>query len=296
MKISRQIGIITVLQRNEKVTAPYLAEKFEVSVRTINRDIEDICAAGIPVVTIRGQNGGISIMEDFKLDTTVFTNDELTSILTGLKSLESVSGNENMSALITKLADAMPEDDIIIDLASFYKESLSVKIGLLKTAIRDKRHVSFSYYYKKGEAEKQIEPYKIIYKWAAWYAFGWCVEKKDFRLYKMSRLWDLKLLDRVFEPRPIPESALDFGGHIKDDYFITAIYEPGEKYKLVEEYGPECFETLPDGRLYTRWGFTDIDDAVLYFMGFGNRVEVIEPVEIRERLKKMAEEILGKYN
>lgn len=91
MKIDRLIGIITTLQQKKIVTAPYLAEKFEVSRRTINRDIEDICKAGIPIVTTQGVNGGISIMDGFSLDTTVFTEQELAAIFTGLKSLDSVS-------------------------------------------------------------------------------------------------------------------------------------------------------------------------------------------------------------
>ena len=91
MKIYRLIGIITILQQQKTVTAPYLAEKFEVSRRTISRDIEDICRAGIPLVTTQGAGGGISIMEGFRLDTTVFTKQELAAILTGLKSLDSVS-------------------------------------------------------------------------------------------------------------------------------------------------------------------------------------------------------------
>ena len=109
MKIDRLIGIITTLQQKKIVTAPYLAEKFEVSRRTINRDIEDICKAGIPVITTQGANGGISIMEGFSLDTTIFTEQELTAIFTGLKSLDSVSN----SAFAEKLAQKIGGSEAI---------------------------------------------------------------------------------------------------------------------------------------------------------------------------------------
>ena len=102
MKIDRLIGIITTLQQKKNVTAPYLAEKFEVSRRTINRDIEDICKAGIPIVTTPGANGGISIMEGFSLDTTIFTEQELAAIFTGLKSLDSVSSSATAEKLAQK--------------------------------------------------------------------------------------------------------------------------------------------------------------------------------------------------
>ena len=169
MKIDRLIGIITTLQQKKIVTAPYLAEKFEVSRRTINRDIEDICKAGIPIVTTQGANGGISIMEGFSLDTTVFTEQELTAIFTGLKSLDSVS----RSALAEKLAQKIGgskaitlSDHMVIDLSSFYKDDLASKIEQIKLAIRETRCIAFHYCYNKGEADKLIEPYLIVFKWS----------------------------------------------------------------------------------------------------------------------------------
>lgn len=105
MKIDRLIGILSILLQQEKVTAPYLAEKFEVSRRTINRDIEDICKAGIPIVTTQGPNGGISIMDGYRIDRTVLTSSEMQSILTGLRSLDSVSGTNKYQQLMDKLSN-----------------------------------------------------------------------------------------------------------------------------------------------------------------------------------------------
>ena len=104
MKIDRLIGILSILLQKEKVTAPYLADKFEVSRRTINRDIEDICKAGIPIVTTRGVNGGISIMEGYRMDKTLLTSREMQSILAGLRSLDSVSFTGQYRQLMDKLA------------------------------------------------------------------------------------------------------------------------------------------------------------------------------------------------
>lgn len=299
MKIDRLVGIITTLQRNGKVTATYLAEKFEVSRRTVIRDIEDICLAGIPIVTSRGTGGGISIMDGFSLDTTVFTRDELSSILTGLKSLDSVSKSPVYSRLLGKLTgegtDSIAPDNIMIDLASFYKDSLSEKIEIFKKAIANKKLVSFRYYYSKGEENKIIEPYIIVFKWSDWYIFGWSEDSKGFRLYKLNRLWELCLMDMLFEARNISEADMKWGSHISDDYFITAIYESSEKYKLVEEYGPSCFETMEDGRLYTRWGFTDPDTAAYEFLAHGDKVEIVEPAEMREKVRKLAESIAKKH-
>lgn len=298
MKIERLIGIITTLQQKEKVTAPYLAEKFEVSRRTINRDIEDLCRAGIPIVTTQGTNGGISLMEGFALDTTVFTKQELSAVFTGLKSLDSVSSSRNADRLASKMGagDALDQIDYMtINLASFYKSSLSSKIELMKEAINERKCISFRYYYNKGEADKFIEPYRIYFMWSDWYVFGYCRERQDFRLYKLRRLWDLQVSEEKYEVREIPDEKLQFGTHMTDDYFVTAIYDADVKYKLVEEYGPNSFFVMDDGRLYAKWGFGSPEGALSWFLGLGEKVTVVEPPEMIERLKETLAAISEKY-
>ncbi|MBP3602966.1 MAG: YafY family transcriptional regulator [Lachnospiraceae bacterium] len=298
MKIERLIGIITTLQQKEKVTAPYLAEKFEVSRRTINRDIEDICRAGIPIVTTQGINGGISLMEGFALDTTVFTRQELSTVFTGLKSLDSVSSSQSADKLASKMGagDTLELiDSMTIDLASFYKSSLSSKIELIKKGISERKCLAFHYYYNKGEADKLIEPYRIYFMWSDWYVFGYCKQRQDFRLYKLRRLWDLQLSEESYEVRAIPDEKLQFGTHMTDDYFVTAIYDSGVKYKLVEEYGPNSFSVMEDGRLYAKWGFNSAEDALPWFLGLGDKVKVIEPPEMVEMMKDTLATVSNKY-
>lgn len=292
MKIDRLIGIITTLQQKGKVTAPFLAEKFEVSRRTINRDIEDICRAGIPIVTTQGKDGGIQIMEGFQLDTTVFTEEELEAILVGVKSVDSVSRTPQHAGVSGKIGGVLPiAEHIVIDLASFYHGSLSEKIDLFKQAIKENRRVRFHYYYNRGEEDKVIEPALIVYQWSSWYVFGFCPERNDFRMYKLQRLWEPKLLDTTFEPKKISEEKRQFGQNMTDDIIIPAVYEPGEAYRLVESYGPTCFQIQDDGMLYTEWGFSSYERALDWFLGFGSRVQVLGPEEFleiyRAELKKM---------
>ena len=299
MKIERLIGIITTLQQKEKVTAPYLAEKFEVSRRTINRDIEDLCRAGIPIVTTQGTNGGISIMEGFALDTTVFTKQELAAVFTGLKSLDSVSTSRSADKLASKMGagDALDlMDSMTIDLASFYKSSLSSKIELIKRGISEQKCLAFHYYYNKGEEDKIIEPYRIYFMWSDWYVFGYCKQRQDFRLYKLRRLWNLQLSEKRYEVREIPDEKLQFGTHMADDYFVAAIYDPSVKYKLVEEYGPDSFSIMEDGRLYAKWGFSSAENALSWFLGLGDKVKVIEPPEMVEKMRDVLTAISEKYS
>ena len=290
MKIDRLIGIITVLQQKKKVTAPYLAKKFEVSRRTINRDIEDICRAGIPIVTTQGKGGGISIMEGFNLDTKIFTSEELQAIFTGLKSIDSISSTSYADKLKSKFSgkdSVIPvSDNIIIDLSTYYKDSLAKKTELLKKAINQKRLVSFRYYYSKGEVDKLIEPYLIMFKWSSWYLFGYCTERHDFRLYKLNRLWNLHITETEYVFRKTPEHISDFDGHFPDYYVITAVFDSSERYRLIEEYGVGCYTETEEGQLLFKRGFTNRDVLISWLLSFGDKVEVLEPAEVREEIKK----------
>ena len=124
MKLDRLIGILSILLQRERVTAPELAERFEVSRRTIQRDVEALCRAGIPLVTVQGAGGGISILEGYRVDRTVLTGPEMQDILAGLRSLDSVSGTCRYAQLMEKLSAGagtlIPEGaDTLIDLSSW---------------------------------------------------------------------------------------------------------------------------------------------------------------------------------
>jgi predicted DNA-binding transcriptional regulator YafY len=185
MKLDRLLGILTVLLRNDRVTAPQLAARFEVNRRTIGRDIDALCMAGIPVVTHQGAGGGLSIAEGYKLDKSVLTTAELSGIISALKGLGSVTDRPNIERTLDKLrinSDAMVSlrEPIIIDLASHYKGQLTGKIELIKRAILESRLIEFDYYYEKGESHRRVEPYFVIFQWSSWYLFGFCHERKDW--------------------------------------------------------------------------------------------------------------------
>ena len=224
MKIDRQIGILSVLLQKETVTAPYLAEKFEVSRRTINRDIEDLCKEGIPIVTKQGVNGGISIIENYKLDKTLFTQGEMLDILAGLRSLDSVNGTNRYGQLMEKLSVGSSDfmvgnQSVLIDLSSWYKDSLAPKIELIRTSIDRCRKLEFIYYSPKGETVRYIESYYLIFRWSSWYVWGWCEKRSDFRLFKLNRMDQVKISEQEFLLRQVPMPDLSdervFPGGIK---------------------------------------------------------------------------------
>lgn len=192
MKIDRLIGILSVLLQEEKITAPELADKFEVSRRTINRDIEDLCKAGIPITTTQGFGGGISIMDGYKMNRTLLTSKDMQMILAGLRSLDSVSGSHYYGQLMEKIKAGSSDfvsgrDSIIIDLSSWYKDTLAPKIELIQNAVEERNLLTFQYYAPKGNSKRSIEPYYLVFKWSSWYVWGWCTEKKDFPVESRSK-------------------------------------------------------------------------------------------------------------
>lgn len=287
MKIDRLIGIITVLLQQQNVTAVMLAERFEVSRRTINRDIEDICKAGIPIVTTRGYGGGISIAEGYKIDKSVLKEEELQAILCGLKGFCSVSNDTNLANVMDKLSlksRLTDFDDIIsIDLSSHYRGTIVEKIEVLKGAIIQSKLVKFVYYSQKGDSVRLVEPYRIIFKWTSWYLLGYCTLRKDFRLFKLNRLWGLKITNDSFIIRETAEIS-----RCPDNYFdgksihLKALFSPSEKYRLIDENGIDCYTVTADGLLLYEWDFVSYDYMREWVFSFGDKVRILEPESLIE--------------
>jgi len=299
MKIDRLLGILTVLLQNDRVTAPFLAEKFEVNRRTIGRDIDTLCRAGIPIITHQGTGGGISIAEGFKLDKSILTATELSGIIAAIKGLGSVSEQSQIERTLDKLganADAVVSmsEPVVIDLASHYKGNLTRKIEQIKQAVLEARLIKFDYFYEKGESHRQIEPYFVIFQWSAWYVFGFCLERRDWRLFKLVRLWNLKICDEHFTPREIPPEKRDFNARFTDEIKLVALFDPAEKYRLIETYGFDSFTETERG-IRLEIGFTNRDFLITWLLGFGGKVTVLEPTDIADEIRNTAEKILSNY-
>ncbi|MCI8292094.1 MAG: YafY family transcriptional regulator [Hespellia sp.] len=300
MKIDRLIGILSVLLQEEKVTAPELAEKFEVSRRTISRDIEDLCRAGIPICTVQGAGGGICIMEGYRMDRTLLTSKDMQMILVGLRSLDSVSGSNYYGQLMEKIQTGSSNfvsgrDSMLIDLSSWYKEALAPKIKMIQTAIEERRILFFHYYAPKGESVRQIEPYYLIFKWTSWYIWGWCCARKDFRLFKLNRMDGMEVSNEQYLARTVVMPDLSNKRIFPEGIRVKAVFQPAVRWRLVEEFGPNCFETQLDGTLLFFRDYADEDSLLDWILTFQNQVEVLEPKEIRQKLLEIAKEMTKTY-
>ena len=300
MKIDRLIGILSILLQKEMITAPELAEHFEVSRRTINRDIEALCKAGIPIVTMRGAGGGICITDGYRMDRTLLTSKDMQMILAGLRSLDSIGGSRYYSQLMEKIQAGSSQfingnESILIDLSSWYKTTLAPKIATIQDAIENRHLLSFHYYAPSGESDRLIEPYYIVFKWTSWYVYGWCMKRNDFRMFKLNRMDKVLQTDKSYECRKalMPDLSTEkiFPGNIK----VKALFTPDMKWRLVEEFGPDCYEVTEEGRLLFTADYTDLENLITWLLTFGEKVEVIEPKEIRERILKTADAIYRVY-
>ena len=300
MKIDRLIGIISVLTQRDCVTAVDLAEQFEVSRRTINRDIELLCQAGLPIVTRPGAKGGISIMENYKLSRTVLTKDELRDILAGLRSLDSVTGSKRYGQLMEKLSagssDFMTGDQsLLIDLSSWYGDSLKPRIETIRRAINTRTLLRFRYCSPKGESVREVEPYYLIFRWSSWYLWGWCVGREDFRLFKLNRMDKLNSTGKAFAKRQVPLPDLSTEKIFPGGVRVTALFQPEYKWRLMEEFGPDSFEPQPDGRLLFHGDYTDRESLLTWLLTFGDKAELLEPREMKQAIRAIAQGLCRLY-
>ena len=275
MKMDRLIGILSILLQREQVTAPELVEQFEVSRRTIQRDIEALCRAGIPITTARGAGGGISIMEGYRVDRTVLTAPEMQAILAGLRSLDSVSGTRRYAQLMEKL-------------------SAGPKIEAIQNAMEQHHLVHFTYDAPKGTSVRSVEPYYLVFHWSTWYLWGWCQTRQDFRLFKLNRMTNLSTGD-PFTPRPAPLPDLDPERIYPTQYQVCVRFAPACRWRLVEEYGADSFTVQPDGTLLFRRGFPDADSVISWILTFGDGAELLEPAELREQLGALVSRLAQRY-
>lgn len=300
MKLDRLIGILSLLLQTDKITAPELAKRFEVSRRTINRDIESLCKAGIPIVTTQGAGGGISIMGSYKLDKTLLTSRDMRDILAGLRSLDSVNGTNRYGQLMEKLSAGssdflIGDQTMLIDLSSWYRQSLAPKIDIIRTAIDECRTLSFQYYAPGGEGQREIEPCFLIFRWSSWYVWGWCRLREDYRLFKLNRMEALELSASVFEKRKAPMPDLANERIFPGGLHVKAIFQPECKWRLIEEFGVDCFAEQEDGSLLFSADYTDKENLITWLMSFREKAILLEPKEVRDELVVSLKETLQQY-
>lgn len=299
MQLYRLMGILVLLLRRERLTASQLAECFEVSPRTIRRDVDALCRAGIPVVTAQGAGGGISLAPGYRLDPALFTREELMVILAGVQGMESVLPRSRAKDILDKLGNggAVPSSgEISVDLSSFNPDRLSLLLERLSGAIREHRLIRFTYSSPRGKSSRTVEPCRLLFRLSAWYLLGFCRERQDFRTFKLARLTGLEILEEGFSPREVPPEKLTFQEYFAGEgWRLRALFRPEAAWRLTEEYGEGAYTIQPDGRLLLERKFVSFQNLLEWILSFGAAAEVLEPPELREELRRQGEFLRDLY-
>lgn len=310
MKTDRLLSIIIYLLNRDLVTARELAEKFEVSVRTIQRDMEAIELAGIPIVTIQGPSGGYSIMDSFKLDRQYVSADDLFFIITALHSIDSSLPGGTIRSTIEKMKNLLPREGasilerrsekLSIDFSAFGgSEKQRQLFQVLEQAVEQQRLVSFSYSNNRLErTERTVEPMTLSFKWRSWYLFGFCLLRNDYRIFRLGRIRDVRTLDRRFSRREknLQEFSQETGRWNTADWIELILkFDPFIR-PVVEEYYPaDELHEQPDGSLIAKSRMPEDGWVYGLILSYGKYVEVLSPGRIRTLIKDAAQEIVRLY-
>lgn len=296
MQESRLFQIVYYLLDKGQATAPELAARFEVSVRTIYRDIDALSGAGIPVYAEAGRNGGIRLMHDFVLDQAVLSKEEKQEILAALQSINIVR-NIGESQTLQKLSAlfAVPTENWLeVDFSRWGNQGFDKeKFELLKTAVIHRRHVRICYAGSDGTVwERTVQPYKLVYKSKAWYLRAFCTEKQDMRTFKLNRILEMTLLEESFVRRSFPEEQDESA----DDYPLIVLRFPKEMaYRVYDEFDADQIEKQENGDLVASARMPEGAWLLSFLLSFGTQVEILSPGYLREEIVRQAEKILKKY-
>ena len=305
MKTDRILEIIIYLINHDNVPASFLAERFHVSVRTIQRDIDSISLMGIPVYASGGKYGGYSVLSTYKLKNTGIRNDEQQMIRNALESLATSYTNDTLNSLIEKYNAIIEKEGgqkVFWDFGVSRENKHVQEINkILERAIAEKEYVSFEYHNAHGDkTEPVVEPLAIQYKWYAWYLFAYSKQKKVYRTYKVARIQNLK--ETGEKSKVIHRNIKQLIEESQEAYVQTGIhievrFNP-EESGLIEEYFPDCpIENLEDGECRI---FLDVPEnerlwkALL--LSFGSRVRVVAPESYKNELIKTAQNFLSNYD
>ncbi|WP_019908599.1 helix-turn-helix transcriptional regulator [Paenibacillus sp. HW567] len=305
MKIDRLISIIMVLLEREKISASQLAEMFEVTRRTIFRDIEAINQAGIPIITYPGVHGGIGIMGEYKIEKRLFTVSDITALLTGLGSMHATMSSEEIMNAMAKVKGLIPEEQIreielksnqiVVDPMPWLgNKNLKLNLKDIRTALHERRLLSFQYSDQEGnKTRRKVEPYRLVLKDSNWYLQGYCSSREDFRIFRLSRVTDLELLEEIYTPREFDSSPLTPPDHNK--ITITLRIDSSLLDLMLELCGEENVEPCGNNKFTVKFPFTDNDFGYQMLLRLGDKCECLEPPHVRAELIQRIKAVLGVY-
>lgn len=297
MKIDRLFQIVYILLEKKTVTAKMLSERFEVSQRTIYRDIDILSQCGVPLYATKGRGGGITLLENFVLDKSTMTEQEQNQILMALQSLPK-GGKENVKQTLEKYSNFFQKSNenwIQVDFSQ-WGEQREFIFDVIKQAIINKKVISFLYYNSNGEkTERKAEPYQLWFKSRNWYIKAYCRKKKDLRLFKMSRMRNVIVTEEsfntVWQKKEQKINRYDFEN-------ITIVLEIDSivAYRVYDEFEIEQIEKMENGNFCIKMNCIENSWVYDYIISWGEYAVVKEPLFVKKKIEQKIKNMIKKYN
>jgi predicted DNA-binding transcriptional regulator YafY len=300
MQINRLFEIIYILLNKKMTTAKELAERFEVSVRTIYRDIDTLSAAGIPIYASQGKGGGISLLDDYILNKSILSENEQNEILFALQSLTATQ-NPETDKVLSKLSSLFHKDTvnwIEVDFSPWgSNKNQTWQFTILKNAILSQRIIEFDYLNSSGQkSTRRVEPLKLIFKVRAWYLQGFCLSRNAYRTFKISRMSNIQMMPEIFAERSPAEMPEDGKEQQSQKWIpIQLKISPHGAYRIYDEFDEKAITKNPDGSFRVETVLPESEWLFSYLLSFGADVEVLAPENIRIVIQNRLEAILGQY-
>jgi len=299
MQINRLFEIVHILLNKKHITAPELAAHFEVSKRTILRDIDALSAAGIPVYTTQGRGGGVFIHDHYVLDKALVSEDEQKQILFSLQSMAATAMLDTGQVLgrLRNFFARSHREWVAVDFSRWgHSEADNAKFETLKHAILHETAVIFDYLSPYGESKgREVYPLKLVFKSKAWYLQSYCLTDGDYRVFKFTRINHIAATSRTFnhDDFQIPPMQSVEEPTMPDFVHVRLRIAQNAKYRLYDEFAESDIIQNADGTLTVRsalgaWIYD-------YILSYGTAIEVLEPQHIRQELLTRTAKIMGKY-
>lgn len=302
MQINRLFEIVYLLLSKKNTTAKELAEHFEVSQRTIYRDIETLCQAGIPIYTNKGKGGGICLLDQFVLNKSVLNKQEQQEILSALQGINATSYSEAGQVLskLSSLFGTKNPDWIEVDFSNWSSnEEDKQKFTLLKDAVLNQKVIQYDYYNSYGEeSSRMAEPVKLIFRGQSWYLYGYCREKKDFRYFKITRMKNLIVSEETFELQPDVLHRPETGQPNlppMEMISITLKVDAEMAYRIFDEFPKENITRNEDSSYLVRTRMQYGGWLFGYLMSYEDHYEILEPETLREEMRERYKNICRRF-
>lgn len=304
IKLDRLFGITTYLLNHKIVSARTLADRFEVSKRTIQRDIDALCLAGIPIITHHGSGGGYSVSEKFSLDKQIYSREDYQNIIIALKGFCSAYIKGKADPTLEKVLSTVSSlrQSVVLDFGALREGGdLERTFSSLEEAILTETIVEIDYSDAEGRVStRQVEPLLLTYKWYSWYLLAYCQKKGDYRLFKLPRIIRIEHKNMPFSIRHMDAAQILDECISKDTrrYFKIRLYcKAAVRQQVLEYLNGSISEELEDGAFIYELQLPEKERMWFsIIMGFGDQVAVLEPDEIKNKLLDTANKIIKIYN